>query len=104
MKEIKAYVRQSMLDAVLDALGEDQNVPAIAVVPLKELGRAGGDRHIESVSMVKLEIDIGDAHVDEAVACILRQARTGDGHPGDGKVFVSELTRAVRIEDGAELA
>ncbi|HIO98395.1 MAG TPA: P-II family nitrogen regulator, partial [Marinobacter salarius] len=36
----------------------------------------------------------------EVVELIVRTGRTQDGHPGDGKVLVSRLVRAVRIEDG----
>ena len=52
--------------------------------------------------MVKLEVDVAtDAVADEVVDIIVRTSRTRDGHPGDGKVLVSRLVQAVRIEDGA---
>ena len=50
--------------------------------------------------MAKLEIDVDDILADRVVDTIVAHACTGCGHPGDGRVFVSDLSRAVRIADG----
>ena len=78
MYEIKAYVREVMAEHVVDALARVKGVTSIAVVPLSEFGHLVGDES----------------------PLIVRTGRTQDGHPGDGKVLVSRLVRAVRIEDG----
>jgi nitrogen regulatory protein P-II 1 len=103
MYEIKAYVREVMAEHVVDALAEVKGVTSIAVVSLNEFGHLVSDGSpLEKVKMVKLEVDVAtDADVDEVVDLIVRTSRTRDGHPGDGKVLVSRLIRAVRIEDGA---
>ena len=103
MYEIKAYVREVMAEHVVDALAKVQGVASIAVVSLNEFGHLVGDESpLEKVKMVKLEVDVATETVaDEVVDIIVRTSRTRDGHPGDGKVLVSRLVRAVRIEDGA---
>lgn len=102
MFEIKAYVREVMAEHVVDALAEVKGVASIAVVSLNEFGHLAGDgAPLEKVQMVKLEVDVATETVaDEVVDIIVRTSRTRDGHPGDGKVLVSRLVRAVRIEDG----
>ena len=103
MYEIKAYVREVMAEHVVDALAKVQGVASIAVVSLNEFGHLVGDESpLEKVKMVKLEVDVATETVaDEVVDIIVRTSRTRDGHPGDGKVLVSRLVQAVRIEDGA---
>lgn len=103
MYEIKAYVREVMAEHVVDALAKVKGVASIAVVSLNEFGHLVGDESpLEKVQMVKLEVDVATETVaDEVVDIIVRTSRTRDGHPGDGKVLVSRLVQAVRIEDGA---
>ena len=103
MYEIKAYVREVMAEHVVDTLAKVKGVASIAVVSLNEFGHLVGDESpLEKVQMVKLEVDVAtDAVADEVVDIIVRTSRTRDGHPGDGKVLVSRLVQAVRIEDGA---
>ncbi|MBY8965003.1 P-II family nitrogen regulator [Algiphilus sp.] len=101
MKEIKAYVRENMRDAVMDALAAIPGLPGIAVVHLREYGHAADDGGLAKAGMAKLELDVPDALAEPVVDTILRHARTGDGHAGDGKIFVSNLGEAVRISDGA---
>lgn len=100
MKEVKAYIRANMADGVVDALEQLDEVPAVAVVSLREFGHRHSDGQMQAVEMVKLEMDVMESAVGVVVDCILQHARTGAGHPGDGKVFVSDLAQAVRIEDG----
>lgn len=100
MKEIKAYIRAHRTDPVIDALAEVPDLPGIAVVALKEVGHRAGEDDIRTVDMVKLEIDVSDAQVDAVVEILLGAARTGDGHPGDGKVYVSDVPTAIDIATG----
>lgn len=100
MKEIKAYIREHMLDHVIDALAAIPGMPGIAVVHLREYGHATGDGSLVRVEMAKLEIDVDDALVTTVVETLVTQARTGDGHPGDGRVFVSDIGKVIRIADG----
>ena len=47
---------------------------------------------------VRFEIAVSDAFVETAVAALVAGARTGE--VGDGKIFVVDLERAVRIRTG----
>ena len=49
---------------------------------------------------VRLEIAVNDNFVEPTIKAIIKGARTG--RIGDGKIFVSELTRCVRIRTGEE--
>ena len=99
MKEIKAYVREVMLVQVISALADIDDIPGIAVVHLREYGHVQ-DGSLRRVKMAKLEIDVPESLATTVVDAILASARTGDGHPGDGKVFISDLREAIRISDG----
>lgn len=99
MKEIKAYVREVMLEQVISALAEVEDMPGIAVVHLREYGHVQ-DGSLQRVKMAKLEVDVPEALATTVVEVIVANARTGDGHPGDGKVFISDLRDAIRISDG----
>jgi len=100
MKEIKAYVREHMLDEVIDALAAVPDLPGMAIVSVREFGHAVENGRLVKTEMAKLEIDVPDELVAPVVETIVDHARTGEGHPGDGKVFVSELREAIRIADG----
>ncbi len=49
---------------------------------------------------VKLEIAVNDDFVDPTINAIVRGARTGK--IGDGKIFVLDMSRCVRIRTGEE--
>lgn len=102
MQEIKAYVREQMLDHVIDELAAVPGLPGIAVAHLREFGHATEDGRLVKTDMAKLEIDVSDSLVESVVRTIVEHGRTDEGHPGDGKVFVSELRQAIRIADGRQ--
>lgn len=102
MKEIKAYIRNVMVDDVLDALSNLENIGGIAVVPLDEYAHSREEQALERIPMTKIELDVVDNAEQPVVDCILRYGRTGEGHPGDGRVFVTRLERSIRISTGEE--
>ena len=55
---------------------------------------------LEDADKVRVEVMIRDGLEDSVVKAITKAARTGAS--GDGKVYVVELTRAVRIATGEE--
>lgn len=102
MFEVKAYVRDALCERVVEELEAIDGVAGVAVVKLNEFGHRK-DGVMESVERVKLEVDVADAALADAVVdTIVRQGRSGEGHVGDGRVFVSRIDRAVRIRDGME--
>jgi nitrogen regulatory protein P-II 1 len=98
MKEIKAYLRPHMVDAVVDALESQPRTPGVTVTEVKGFGHRAGGGPVELTERVKLEIVVPDSEVERIVDTIVEKARTGS--PGDGKVFVSKVTEAVRIRTG----
>lgn len=102
MKEIKAYIRNSRVNRVVDALAELSDGPTVAVVPLQAFGHGVDSCDYTGVSITKLEVDVPDEREDEVVAVIRDTGRTGEGHSGDGRILVSDVNRVVRISDGAE--
>lgn len=102
MKEIKAYIRNSMVNRVVDALAELPDGPTVAVVPLQAFGHGTDACDYTGVPVTKLEVDIPDDREEEVLAVIRDNARTGEGHSGDGRILVSDVNRIIRISDGLE--
>ncbi|HAW92572.1 TPA: P-II family nitrogen regulator, partial [Candidatus Azambacteria bacterium] len=58
----------------------------------------GAEYQVDFLPKVKLEIAVLDDQVDRLLEAIQQAAHTG--RIGDGKIFVYELERAVRIRTG----
>ncbi len=108
MKEIKAIVRQHRLDTVLNALHARPELPGVTVSYVRGFGRTVGRTESEDAAvqfgtaeMVKLECVVNDEDVDTVIELIQQAAHTGN--VGDGKVFVYDVERAVKIRTGARL-
>jgi nitrogen regulatory protein PII len=105
MKLIEAIIKPFKLDEVKDALIE-LGVQGMTVIEVKGFGRQKGHKEtyrgteyqIEFVPKIKLEVVIGDHMVQQVIDTIARAAKTGS--IGDGKIFVSDLSSAVRIRTG----
>ena len=100
MKEIKAYVRNNMVNKVIDALAQLPEPPSVAAVPLETYGHGVTDDAYGRLRMTKLEVDIADARGGEVVALIEQAAKTGEGHPGDGRILITNVEAALRIDTG----
>jgi nitrogen regulatory protein P-II 1 len=105
MKKIEAIIKPFKLDEVKDALAE-VGVAGMTVTEVKGFGRTGGKKEIyrgsayvvDFVPKVKIEIVVPDALVDAVLDVIEKSAKTG--RIGDGKIFVSAVSAAVRIRTG----
>lgn len=105
MKKIEAIIRHFKLEEVKDALTE-AGISGMTVSEVKGFGRQKGHKEqyrgaeytVDFVPKVKIEVVIADEESQKAIEAILTTARTGQ--IGDGKIFVSELTEAVRIRTG----
>ena len=104
MKEVKAIIQQFKLSSVTRALQEIPGFPGMTVSDCrgfgKEKGKEGPHRVVEDlidyIPKVRIEIMINDGMVDLVVETIAKAAHTGN--PGDGKVFVYDIEKAVRIK------
>ena len=107
MKYVVAIIQPDRLDAVLKQL-TDKEIHLVTVSNVVGRGRQKGiaevyRSHKEAGSLlrkVRLEIGVNDDFVQATIDAILAGARTG--HIGDGKIFVLELPRVIRIRTGEE--
>jgi nitrogen regulatory protein P-II 1 len=107
MKLITAIIKPFKLDVVKDAL-KAVNITGITVSEVRGFGRQGG--HVETyrgaeykvdfIPKVRLEMVVDDPAADAVVDVIVKSA--GSGNIGDGKVWVTDVTRVVRIRTGEE--
>jgi|TARA_B100002003_G_scaffold155791_2_gene144450 nitrogen regulatory protein PII len=102
MKLIIAIIKPFKLDDVRDALRE-AGVQGMTVTEVKGFGRQkghtelyrGAEYFVDFVPKTKIEAAVSDELVEQAIEAIVGAA--GTGSIGDGKVFVSDLSQAVRI-------
>jgi nitrogen regulatory protein PII len=107
MKLITAIVKPFKLDDVKDAL-KAAGVQGITVSEVRGFGRQGGhsetyrgaEYKIDFVPKVRLELVVADSSVDAVIAAIKASAVTGK--IGDGKIWVANVDRLVRIRTGEE--
>ena len=101
MVKIEAVIKPHKLDAVKEALVK-AGVTGMTVLEVRGFGKQkgheelGGDTFtIEFLPKLKLEIVCSDGERDKIIEAISRAAKTGK--IGDGKIFVSPVTDALRI-------
>jgi len=107
MKKVEAIIKPFKLDDVRQALS-DIGVNGMTASEVKGFGRQkghtelyrGAEYVIDFLPKVKIEIVISDEQVDASIEAITNAARTGK--IGDGKIFVSDISRVVRIRTGEE--
>lgn len=107
MKEIKAFVQPFMLQHVCEALDAIPDLPGMTISTVSGWGRTrakgakgkavehAGHRFVEKT---KLEIVVDDAMAQKVVDVIVAASRTGN--IGDGKIFICDVSAAVRIRTG----
>ena len=107
MKYVVAVIQPDRLEEVLKKLTEKE-IHLVTVSNVVGRGRQKGiaevyRSHKEAGSLlkkVKLEIAVNDAFLQPAIDAIMGAARTGS--VGDGKIFVMDLPRCIRIRTGEE--
>jgi len=60
----------------------------------------GAISEVNLLKKTRLEIAVNEAFVQPTIDAIIRGAKTGN--IGDGKIFVTELSRCIRIRTGEE--
>jgi len=107
VKLITAIVKPFKLDDVKDAL-KSAGAQGMTVSEVRGFGRQGGhsetyrgsEYSIDFVPKVRIEIIIDDASADKVVDAICSAAATGK--IGDGKIWVTDISRLVRVRTGEE--
>ena len=107
MKKVEAIIKPFKLDDVREALAEI-GITGMTVSEVKGFGRQkghtelyrGAEYMVDFLPKVKIELVIQDELLDQALEAIVDIARTGK--IGDGKIFVSDVERVIRIRTGEE--
>jgi len=107
MKRITAIIKPFKLDEVREALAE-VGLTGLTVSEVKGFGRQkghtelyrGAEYVVDFLPKVKVEVVVTAAQVDQVIDAIVGAARTGK--IGDGKIFVTEVERVIRIRTGEQ--
>ena len=105
MKLVTAIIKPFKLDEVRSALSE-LGVSGMTVTEVKGFGRQrghtelyrGAEYVVDFVPKTRIEIAVRADLLEQVIEAILRTAKTGK--VGDGKIFVTELQRVIRIRTG----
>ena len=105
MKKIEAIIKPFKLDDGKEAL-HDVGMQGRTVTEAKGFGRQrghtelyrGAEYVVDFLPKLKVELVVADGSVAGAIEAISKAAQTGK--IGDGKIFVSEVSEAVRIRTG----
>ena len=105
MKLVVAVIKPFKLDDVREAL-TPLGVQGLTVSEVKGFGRQkgqteiyrGAEYHVNFLPKVKIEVAVPSDLADQVVEAIIGAAKTGK--IGDGKIFVMDIERAVRIRTG----
>lgn len=105
MKYILSIIKPFKLDAVREALSE-LGVQGMTVTEVRGFGRQqghteiyrGAEYAINLVPKVKIEVAVPASLAGRAAEAIQQAAHTGA--IGDGKIFILDMTAAVRIRTG----
>ena len=105
MKLVTAIIKPFKLDDVRAALS-DIGISGMTVTEVKGFGRQrghtelyrGAEYVVDFVPKTRIEVGVKDELLDQVLEAIVGAAKTGK--VGDGKIFVSEIERVLRIRTG----
>jgi nitrogen regulatory protein P-II 1 len=107
MKLVTAIIKPFKLDEVREALAE-VGLTGLTVTEVKGFGRQkghtelyrGAEYVVDFLPKMKIEVVVAASQVDQVIDAVIGAARTGK--IGDGKIFVSDVERVIRIRTGEE--
>jgi len=105
MKKIEAIIQPFKFEEVKEAL-KQIGIDGMTITDVRGHGRQKGHKevyrgqeyNVDLLPKIKLELVVAGERLEEVVASIAAAARTGQ--IGDGKIFVSDISAAVRIRNG----
>jgi len=105
MKKIEAIIQPFKLDEVKDAL-QGLGIEGMTISEVRGHGRQKGHKEtyrgqeyqVDLLPKVKIETVVAAGRCDEVVNALATAARSGK--IGDGKIFVSDVSEAIRIRNG----
>ena len=104
MKKIEAIIQPFKLEEVKEAL-KAIGIDGMTITEVRGHGRQKGHKetyrgqeyNVDLLPKVKVELVVTDGRSNEVTGAIANAARTGK--IGDGKIFVYEVTEAIRIRN-----
>ena len=107
MKRIEAIIKPFKLEDVKDALAEI-GITGMTVSEVKGYGSQkghselyrGAEYVVDFLPKIKMEMVVSEDMVEKVTSTIVEVARTGK--IGDGKIFVSDIEKIIRIRTGEE--
>ncbi len=107
MKKVVAIIKPFKLDDVREALSS-VGITGMTATEVKGFGRQkghtelyrGAEYVVDFLPKVKIELVINSDQLDTCIEAITNAARTGK--IGDGKIFVTEVEKVIRIRTGEE--
>ncbi|MFM7067484.1 MAG: P-II family nitrogen regulator [Gammaproteobacteria bacterium] len=105
MKLVTAIIKPFKLDDVRAALS-DLGISGMTVTEVKGFGRQrghtelyrGAEYVVDFVPKTRVEVAVRDDLLDQVLEAIVGAAKTGK--VGDGKIFVADIERVLRIRTG----
>ncbi len=105
MKLVTAIIKPYKLDDVRAALSE-LGISGMTVTEVKGFGRQrghtelyrGAEYVVDFVPKTRVEVAVRDDLLDQVLEAIVGAAKTGK--VGDGKIFVADIERVLRIRTG----
>ena len=106
MKQVIAFIKPHQLSPVAMGLRDIPEVTGMSIGKGQGFGRgrarSAAHRIVEDqmayITHVRIEVFCSDDHLDRVVSCIATNAHTG--LTGDGKIYVAEVSEALRISNG----
>jgi nitrogen regulatory protein P-II 2 len=107
MKLVTAIIKPFKLDEVREALTAI-GISGLTAIEVKGYGQQkgqadiyrGSDYKVTFLPKIKIEVACTDTDLDKVISAIQTAANTG--RIGDGKIFVTNLERVIRIRTGEE--
>jgi nitrogen regulatory protein P-II 1 len=105
MQKIEAIIQPFKLDDVKEAL-KDIGIDGLTISEVRGHGRQKGHKEVyrgqeyqvDLLPKIKVETVVPDERASEVIEKLMAAARTGA--IGDGKIFVSSVSEAIRIRNG----
>ena len=105
MTLVMAVIKPHMLDQVREAL-TGLGIEGMTATEVKGYGRQkghteiyrGAEYTVNFLPKVRIDVVVADSLIDQTVEAVQEAAKTGKS--GDGKIFVYDVSSAVRIRTG----
>ena len=105
MKQVEAIIKPFQLEEVKQALTK-LGVEGMTVSEVKGFGRQkghtelyrGAEYVVDFVPKTRIEVAVRGDLVDQVIEAIIKSAKTGK--VGDGKIFITDIERVIRIRTG----